>query len=257
MPFDTDLPAHLDQLTLQQILAAIHHNPVLGAELLRHLRETPLSEDVPPPETLTFLYPTVNVYAFDPVARALVLALRDRAWQAPGVDVTFETYGHDHEQYRMVKEIRTRDVRIRFHRPQGPVPARKRPTNWAGVYEITCRLGRLAVFGDGSGPSFDYFVSGDWEKNRAHLLTGNLALAKLYRQERRYVPYVRSSRSTDTSNPSDKPNEGAPFLIPGTDYRDYAADAHDPASISLTELEIAMAAAVQMVLDEVLASPLP
>ncbi len=256
MPANGNLSVRLDSLRAQDVLDAIRLNPELGTELMRRLREDPLPERDTPPQTLTLLYPRVNEYAFDPVARALVLALRDRRWLVPGCEVGFHTYQSGHERYQMVKEVRTRDVRIEFFREQGPVPARTRPMDLAGVHQITCRLGRLAVYTDGSGPSFEHFVAGDWEKNRAYLLTGNLVLAKHYREERLHLPYVRSW-STDGVAWRSKASGRAPFLVPGTDARDYPADANDPPFIVFAELEAAMTAAVQMVLEEVLAAPLP
>ncbi len=246
----------LNALRVQDILDAIKLNPALGAELTRRLREDPFPGHGTPLKTLTFLYPKADEHAFDPIARALVLALRDHKWQAPDCEVDFFTYGNSREEYRMVKEVRTRDVRIEFFREQGPVPARVRPIDFAGVYQITCRLGRFAVYGDGSGPGFVLFVAGDWEKNRLHLLTGNLVNARYYQQERLHLPYIRSW-SPDSVVWSGKRGDRAPFLVPGTDCRDYPADAHDPPFILVAELEAAMAAAVQMVLDEVLAAPLP
>ena len=137
---------------------------------------------------MQFLYPTSWQYPFDAVCHNIVVALEERNWQVPGIEVEFHEYGSGAQKFRCVSHIRGRDFKLWFSRVQRTMPG----GHWndtAAVTELVIPGKELHVYEDESGPTFYLYVGPDWERDRERFMSSSKVNSKLYGKPKMYLLY--------------------------------------------------------------------
>ena len=185
-------------------------------------------ETIMPGVTPTFLYPMLMQYPVDPVCQSIVLALEKRNWDVPGITVKFRVYGTGAEKYRMVSEVRGAEFRLYFSRKQSILPG----GTWndiAAVHNIIIPKIDISVFEDESGPSLDYYVGGNWKRDREWFFTGSKVNSKLNGEPRRYLQYTGSRFKPGEGNGTYIPGRRMPYLVHTNDLgREYDPKCGEP-----------------------------
>gem|GEM_PF-6953596 len=117
------------------------------------------------------------MFPFDPVCREIVLALHERDWEVPGVNVQFLSFG-SMRGWLKLWEMRTLNCLLRFSR-QGS----------AAVGEIVTPFGHLIV-DDPSRVFFYKYVGRDWRNHRKDFLYRVKIWSRELERPRTYLMYV-------------------------------------------------------------------
>lgn len=112
------------------------------------------------------LIPHEELYPFDGIAKQIIMELQKRNWDIPGIDIGFDSYGHE-GKYKLVEKVdwSEGDVRLHFGRVQGILPDGVH-NDTGGLSIIQIPEKQVEVYGDLGGPDLYTYVGQDWEKDR-------------------------------------------------------------------------------------------
>jgi hypothetical protein len=170
---------------------------------------------------MMFLQPAKGPYPFDRVCRAIVLGLKARNFNVPGMKVDFHEFGSGENQFADVSTIRGKNFRLWFCRKVGRIEDTEYNNNSA-VTEISIPGLRLNVYApqEQCGPTLYKYVGPEWDQER--FLRGLLCNSKLHNEPRTYLIYKgRYNDWRDFHWPE--------RLVPDNDLgREYSPQENDP-----------------------------
>ncbi|MBL8158999.1 hypothetical protein JNJ66_00920 [Candidatus Saccharibacteria bacterium] len=159
-----------------------------------------------PPPGVTVLLPTREQFAVDEPVRAIVEALRNLGWQAPGIRIRFtEPTG----PYCWLETIEGPEWQLLFAQPI----ARPRPGDILGVETINIPRMQLTVYADESGPVLTLYTgpSDRWPQDRERFRGRRLA-HYLQPEEPWFQTYAGGALSTSDGAEAWTPGQRQPLM---------------------------------------------